>query len=250
MSHIQGDTDSPHATEPIEPRRIGSGSFATVYVVRGQPCALKVVQHRARTAELATEFHIHNAVYSSCSTDSVFALPRAIAYNNPTTNEFITFPPPPPPPIGRQRAPRLNDVHVSLFAPLGTDSAAYAMDRAHVVPSIVGNVIRQLFYPEGFSTASPPFLCRLYFGRLQGRPSKFLNPVNFPIDAARYTTLLVQPNFPEMLPINQVAEGMGEMLARIHWMAGYDARDIEFVMGGSGYGGVKYYVIDFNQVCV
>lgn len=37
------------------------------------------------------------------------------------------------------------------------------------------------------------------------------------------------------------------MLGRIHWIPGYDGRDIEFVMAGSGLG-LRYYVdIDFNK---
>ena len=29
--------------------------------------------------------------------------------------------------------------------------------------------------------------------------------------------------------------GMGEMLGRLHWLASYDGRDIEFVMGGAAF---------------
>jgi hypothetical protein len=41
---------------------------------------------------------------------------------------------------------------------------------------------------------------------------------------------------------------MGEILGRFHWHAGYDGRDIEFVMGGASFSGVALFVIDFNQV--
>lgn len=112
----------------------------------------------------------------------------------------------------------------------------------------IGATIRQLYYPPNLSDAPPPFLCRLYFGK-QVRHSKFVNPVNFPLDVARYTALCARPDIrAQLLPIEEVVGGMGEMLARVHWIAGYDARDIEFVMGGTGYGAVRYYVFDFNQV--
>jgi len=41
---------------------------------------------------------------------------------------------------------------------------------------------------------------------------------------------------------------MGEMLGRLHWRAGYDGRDVEFVMGGASFSGVAMYIIDFNQM--
>jgi hypothetical protein len=48
--------------------------------------------------------------------------------------------------------------------------------------------------------------------------------------------------------IQDILFGMGEMLGRLHWRAGYDARDVEFVMGGASFSGVALFVIDFNQV--
>lgn len=45
----------------------------------------------------------------------------------------------------------------------------------------------------------------------------------------------------------EVSFGMGEMLGQIHWTGGYDARDIEFVMGGTGLSGITLYCIDFNS---
>ena len=48
--------------------------------------------------------------------------------------------------------------------------------------------------------------------------------------------------------MDEIAEGMGEMLGHLHWRGGYDGRDIEFIMGGRGFSGVAMYVIDFNQV--
>lgn len=44
---------------------------------------------------------------------------------------------------------------------------------------------------------------------------------------------------------------MGEMLGRIHWWVGFDARDIEFIFGGGSRGtdnDTQFFVIDFNQV--
>ncbi|KIL60785.1 hypothetical protein M378DRAFT_907321 [Amanita muscaria Koide BX008] len=41
---------------------------------------------------------------------------------------------------------------------------------------------------------------------------------------------------------------MGELLGRLHWRAGYDGRDVEFVMGGVSFSGVAMYIIGFNQM--
>lgn len=48
--------------------------------------------------------------------------------------------------------------------------------------------------------------------------------------------------------VDDIAHGMGEMLGRLHWHAGYDDHDIEFIMGGASSGGIAMNVIDFNQV--
>lgn len=66
------------------------------------------------------------------------------------------------------------------------------------------------------------------------------------MDVERYNAIrdLIQ----DAPSVDDVAHGMGERLSRIHWLAGYDARDIKFVMGGDGLGDVTFFVIDFNQV--
>ncbi|KAF8869604.1 hypothetical protein CPB85DRAFT_1357638 [Mucidula mucida] len=39
--------------------------------------------------------------------------------------------------------------------------------------------------------------------------------------------------------VHEVAWGMGEMLARLHYRASVDARDVEFVLGGDGGAGTS-----------
>ncbi|KAM6497601.1 hypothetical protein JOM56_005549, partial [Amanita muscaria] len=61
-----------------------------------------------------------------------------------------------------------------------------------------------------------------------GRPNRFFNSANFPLDVSRYRKLLevavdVYPS------VEDIAYGMGEMLGRLHWHAGY-GRDVEFVI--------------------
>ncbi|KAI1784390.1 hypothetical protein LXA43DRAFT_1101430 [Ganoderma leucocontextum] len=79
-------------------------------------------------------------------------------------------------------------------------------------------------------------LCRLYFGK-ELRPSTFVNPSD-----------LLRDGDDDITPKDEVAMGMGEMLAVIHWQAGHDAWDVEFVMAGApDSAAVRLYVIDFNQ---
>ena len=49
------------------------------------------------------------------------------------------------------------------------------------------------------------------------RPSAFVNPVNFPLDAGRYDILRNADD--DIPPKDEVTEGMGEMLTLIHWQA-------------------------------
>lgn len=92
-----------------------------------------------------------------------------------------------------------------------------------------------------------PTLCRLYFGKVfpNSRP-KFVNSSNFPLDEARYLGVRAVAN--ELPDSAAVARGMAQMLARLHFLAHVDARDVEFVLGGDGHFGHKFYIIDFNQV--
>lgn len=95
-------------------------------------------------------------------------------------------------------------------------------------------------------------LCRVYLRKVYpATPGRFFNSANFPLDAARYNNLREStPTNMELPDLLEVAAGMGEMLGRIHFMGGYDARDIEFVLGGDGFSGFSLYVIDFNQIYI
>ena len=237
------------ALETHLPQRIGAGSFATIFVLRGQLFAFKVVQHTGRVQELQEEFDTLQRLHSTCNSESLFAIPRPIAYNDPIAETLLTTPAPTP--ATSRRRVLTTGINAGFFAPLKTDHAAYVMERVHVLPTTLGEIVRQCFYHKRHreSDAAAPYLCRLYFGRtLPPTGGLFINPINFPLDVSRYEILLSRTAGGTLLSVMDVADGLGEMLSRIHWIAGYDGRDIEFVMGGDGYGSVRYYVIDFNQV--
>lgn len=232
---------SVDSLEPTIPSRIGTGSFATVFAAPAYPVVFKVVHVQEHTAQILAEYEVLDCVYGLCNSDSIFALPRALAFYDPETDDLRYHPPSPN--VGRPRRPR-QAPNRAMFDGLPA-RACYVMDRVGPLPRHLGKLIRSSMYPAKMVLPETPILllCRLYLGEL--RPSPFVKTSNFPIDVASYGLLL--DNLAEdLLPIEVVAQGMGEMLSKIHWTAGYDARDIEFVMGGDAFG-VRYYAIDFNQ---
>ena len=235
---------------------IGRGSFATVSILSGRPVAFKHVTVRERSGELKTEFEAIRSLYDLCDTDSFFGIPRPLAFYDPhRSTSFLSARGSPS--SESSRRPLRSLVSEVDFKLLELDTAAYAMDQVLPLPLSTAKTIRTLFYPPNMSKALDPTLCRLYFGKVikelgpGGRPNRFFNSANFPLDVSRYRKLLevtvegdcVYPS------VEDIAYGMGEMLGRLHWRAGYDGRDVEFVMGGASFSGVAMYIIDFNQVC-
>lgn len=166
--------------------RLGSGSFATVFVLRGGRLAHKVVTHHDRSKELRSEYDALEVIYQKCNSDSFFCVPRAIAFYDPATKVLISNLPSPGN-IGRIRSirPVLTPVD---FAPFTSHNAVYSMDRVEAIPTRIADRIKTMFYPPAFSTMASPSLCRLYFGKDEAA-SRFLNSANFPIYHSRYESL-------------------------------------------------------------
>ncbi|KZT62828.1 hypothetical protein CALCODRAFT_2217 [Calocera cornea HHB12733] len=240
-----------YSDETHKPVRIGGGSFATVYAWRGGPLAFKVAAARGHCTSIHQEFVMLRMLYAHSTSDSwvsaLFRLPKPYGFYDPGTNTII-----------------LNDGH--LQSRIGSSpghrtaianplqgitkyTAAYAMDRIHVLPFEVGSAIKERFYPSSAKPdAPPPSLCRLYFGTSleeKKRTSRFFSTDHFAIDPSQYAEL--RATFPMLESAENVARGMGDMLARIHWQTGFDARDVEFGMAGDGIQEIMYYVVDFNQ---
>ncbi|EKM55040.1 uncharacterized protein PHACADRAFT_208569 [Phanerochaete carnosa HHB-10118-sp] len=206
--------------EPTGLVRVGAGSFATVCAHRGGPLVFKIVHFEEQAQELKAEYTAHNALFTSYPQKFTFAVPRPLGFYGITNQDYLEL---------------STNIHFHLsgqyFESVGVPRSAYAMDRVHTLPADIGNVIRVQFYSRITEARSAPYssLCRLYLSKVL-KPSMFL----------RFESRL--------MPLNDVARGMGEVLGHIHWRLGYDARDIEFVMGGDGYHGVTFQVIDFNQM--
>jgi hypothetical protein len=233
---------------------IGRGSFASVSILTGRPVAFKQVLFPERTLELKAEFESICKLYDLCGSDSFFAIPRPFAFFDPLLPNTCISSTVSPLWQGRRRAARPLVSHGD-FKALGLSNAAYAMDQVLPLPLSTAQLVRKLFYPPGQEEATLPTLCRFYFGRIldvpttDGRPTRFFNSANFPLDAARYLRLVATGNAEDYDKIEDIVYGMGEMLGRVHWFGGYDGRDIEFVMGGASFSGVSMNLIDFNQVC-
>ena len=261
MPYIHFETSQ----EPTLPARIGAGSFATVFNSPGRAIAIKVAHEVDHAAQVEWEFTSLQAVLAETQNDPnmLFMLPRPLAFYDPQSQKLLfsqsTLLPPGRGTMGRRSnvPPGAPPFTPDFFSNL-PQRPCYVMDRAAPLPSHVARRIRDHFYPARAtltSTGGPvqvsvpaPVICRLYFGKELLRPSAFVNPVNFPLDAARYD--LLRDGDDDMPSTEEVAEGMGEMLAAIHWKAGFDARDVEFVMSGAPHSshGLRFYVIDFNQV--
>jgi len=241
---------------------IGRGSFATVSVLTGRTIAFKHVIVSAKKQELFTEFQMLCTIYNERNSDSFFSIPQPHAFYDPDNPQGYSS-------TDRCRslksgsAPRRSPIRPSLirkedFQLLRLETAAYAMDQVQPLPLKFAGVVRNLFYPDTAKTTAPaPSLCRIYFGKVisevgrEGQPHRFFNSSNFPLDVGRYQKVVDADAdeagcYPD---VKDIAYGMGEMLGRLHGRAGYDGRDIEFVLGGRGFSDTSFYVIDFNQVC-
>lgn len=134
-----------------------------------------------------------------------------------------------------------------LFSPFSR--ATYAMDRVDFIPLYASQILRHAYFPPAYD-GSGPTLCRLYLSKpYPATLGRFFSSANFPLDAMRYTHLRESiPANVELPELSEVASGMGEMLGHLHFIGRYDARDVEIVLGGDGFSGFSFNLIDFNQV--
>ncbi|KAJ7444916.1 hypothetical protein FB451DRAFT_74248 [Mycena latifolia] len=241
---------SSESDEISVPVRIGAGSFAAIYAISGHSYVFKVVHDASQEQTLLYEFNALHTIYSQFNSTSFFALPRPLAHHNPTNGCITMF----PDSLSLGRPGRRAYIHATLFTshPLTGTASAYLMDRAHPLPTHIANIIRTKFYSQPALDAHTraPAICRLYFGKTVV-PSRFINSANFPMDIARMNALrkaLDEQGMSGVIATNEeIASGMGEMLGKIHWLGGFDARDVEFVMAGSD-SYIRFFIIDFNQM--
>ena len=213
--------------------RLGAGSFATVYACTAWPTiAVKQVADLARTPELEREYATLSALTAAWPSSSSggqldFHVPRCLDLYP----DFAAF-------------AAANDIrHDGASANLGL-GALYTMERVSTVPPPLAKLIRQYYFPEAFKDDSTPFIGRVYFGRRRApTTSRFFNPLNFALTPPCLAAL--------GLSCEVLAASMGTALARIHFVAGFDGRDVEFILGGATHHAnvePAFFVIDFNQM--
>jgi hypothetical protein len=232
--------------------RIGAGCFASVFIITGDDAiAFKSVHVDSNADRLLDEFESLKDLYSSCNSDSFFALPRALAHFEPASGALHVIPSSLK--IHSSRRQIRSVVSTAAFRPFSDNASppVYAMDRISALAGDYAMYVRDHIYPEKHRAAAAPKLCRLYFGKLPPDPNRrqpmFINSNNYPLYRTYYAELT--QHVQGLHSIEEVAEGMGEMLGHIHWRRGFDARDIEFVLGGGSWSSSHFWVIDFNQVC-
>jgi len=126
-----------------------------------------------------------------------------------------------------------------------------------MIPSIlplVATTYKNLFFSSELSEREITFnlrLLRLYLGRDLPSTIHELQPglrSDLGLDVSRYTRFArALQGIAALPPLQEVAHGMGRVLASLHFGVGIDAMDIELVLGGDGDHGVRCWVVDYNQ---
>ncbi|KAJ7602200.1 hypothetical protein DFH06DRAFT_1259386 [Mycena polygramma] len=225
------------------PEKIGAGSFAAVYTVSDGPVAFKQIFRPEEADVLRNEYKLINHIHASCNSGSFFRIPRGFAVSDPTVD---------PPYFSAETGdPSPNRPVVGVETMRLFSHPTYAMDRVPPFKHEAGSFLAGNYYPPSAIYAAYPNLCRLYFGKdyTDPRPNRLglFSSQNFPIDELRYNALAMADD--RLLPPSSaVAQGMGQILARLHFEACVNAQDVEFVLGGDESDGYSFWLIDFNQV--
>jgi hypothetical protein len=218
--------------------RLGAGSFATVFAWRTRPTvALKQVAQNDHESQLRKEYdllceiHAASLVGRGADSDMLFEPPRPFNFYTSYWEFARDF--------------RLDR---SIQRGLDGTSSLYTMRRLLPIPPALAANIQSSFFPESHRGGDPPaFIARIYLGRKlrQDGGGRFHSHANFPLDEARLQQLSCEYS------ATTLARAMARTLACMHYLAGVDGRDIEFVLGGDTDNPLqkaRCLVIDFNQV--
>lgn len=216
---------------------IGAGGFGACFQVPSNSgIAFKVVKNSEHARDIQQEFHFMTLIKHHRSRQpQLFLIPYPLAFQDARhINQDESQLTPRKTVIPARNDPYLQQLQVreldSSFAELAANHAVYAMERINNLPGNLSQVLLRQYCPQ--QQDKEVVLCRLYLGKESPiNRSRFFNSRNFPIDLAAYQWLARSSDCG--LPIaSVVAEQMGRMLGTIH-AAGYDGRDIEFVLAGS-----------------
>jgi len=207
-------------------RDIGRGSCGSVFEIPGTPNAIK---KGANTEAIWNDFNLNNHAYNSylssyCLLENTFVgrwvprVPMARYFNGPDADEFWT--------ANIERFPEGDQ----------TRAAAFYLDRILPVPQLTRRALIRRFFQDDEQTQhdvlnnpdNKDCLVRVYLGknRPNARPYDSTDTLrNFPLHLDEAKML--------ELDVDVFAEEMAMGLATLHWKAGIDAQDTEFVIGTS-----------------
>ncbi|RMZ86874.1 hypothetical protein DV736_g5901, partial [Chaetothyriales sp. CBS 134916] len=203
-------------------RAIGQGSFGTVYEQTGTPYIFKGEIHPSLGENLLWEELVSHKVINEAF-ESIKML--GINVHVPKVTDYIT-----------EDDLEWWEEHIEKFAEdnknLPERRDLIKAERIYPVPQIIRESLINVYCPDavknaaGASKANKDCLVRLYLGKdTDGRQSRFFTLRNFRLHKNQMEKL--------GLNLKLFAEAMGQALAVIHWIAGTDARDVEFVLGSS-----------------
>ncbi|KAI9817315.1 MAG: hypothetical protein M1826_001630 [Phylliscum demangeonii] len=230
-------------------RLLGSGSFAQVFEYKSFVFKLTLVGGAEKDLELLKEYEQFRIIYKSIPREPPseirFSVPDVYAFYNPATDELRRR----SAGAGRGEGRDLVTFKENFAAIVKSHpgKASYCMDRLKSLPDGIAEEIRRTLYPPNQQDKPAPTMCRLYLGRPSPTwtTGRFINHRDYPLWRDRYEEL---ERLEAVAPAMTIANAMGVMLFRLHWIAKNDARDVEFVMAGHPkFGRVALYILDFNQ---
>ncbi|CAA9961478.1 hypothetical protein PTNB73_04815 [Pyrenophora teres f. teres] len=202
---------------------IGKGQCGTVYALKGTDMVMKIPNTASKEDELFTDYQNHKSVY--CAFESLGSVrlavhvPRCDTWISPNSTEFW------------------NSMGALFPKDTSTPNFGLVSERIYPLPLPVREAIVDALCPKAIKNAKVEFLkkpenkdclLRLYLGRRND--SRKMEPRNvrlrnFPLHVDEMERLGLDPR--------AYATTMAQALAFLHWKAGVDANDVEFVLGSS-----------------
>ena len=204
---------------------IGKGQCGTVYALLGYPQIAKIPNSKEKIAQLVNDFKMHTLAAGALEqTKTMFKvsieIPKVMDWVTPTVKSFwalygLRFP---------------VDVDAKSFAMISTRIYPVPLPvREAIVDALCAPVIQKrkdelLARPE-----NKDCLIRVYLGRRETNSAKIsfrdFRLRNFPLHVNEMENL--------QLDTDSFARLMAQTLAILHWKAGIDGNDVEFILGSS-----------------
>jgi hypothetical protein len=199
---------------------IGQGQCGTVYGLKGTTMVIKLPNSVNKEDELFVDFQMHKLVYAAfASIREDIHVPRVEAWVGPKSTSFW-------------------NKNAALFpGTVKTPNYGLISERIYPLPLPVREAIVDVLCPKAIKDTKAEFLkrtenkdclVRLYLGRRNDSRKMEARNVrlrNFPLHVDEMERL--------GLDTTPFAMTMAKALAFLHWKAGVDANDVEFVLGST-----------------